>query len=148
MGGGQSYGMFFQHPHNCGGCGAVDTDISLFCRKGTLYPISISIKMRQGRKAVTLITNYEPYFLSADVMSEDLRKLCAAQTSGMHRFLSARHSTIAHKPLVALVNGKPNQCEVLVQGKQGKAVSEYLMGKGVPKKWIQLEDTTEKKKGR
>jgi translation initiation factor 2D len=36
----------------------------------------------------------------------------------------------------------------LVQGKQGKAVSEYLMGKGVPKKWIQLEDTTEKKKGR
>jgi translation initiation factor 2D len=104
--------------------------------------------MRQGRKAVTLITNYEPYFLAADVMSEDLRKLCAAQTSGRHMFLSNRRSTIAHKTVVALVNGKPNQYEVLVQGKQGKAVSEYLMGKGVPKKWIQLEDTTKKKKGR
>ena len=62
--------------------------------------------------------------------------------------ISARCPTIAHKRLVALVNGKPNQYEVLVQGKQGKVVSEYLMGKGVPKKWIQLEDTTEKKKGR
>ena len=97
---------------------------------------------------MTLITNYEPYFLSADVMSEDLRKLCAAQTSGVYMFLSTRHSTIANRRLVALVNGKPNQYEVLVQGKQGKAVGEYLMGKGVPKKWIQLEDTTEKKKGR
>jgi translation initiation factor 2D len=140
--------MFFQRPRNCRSCGVVDTEISLFCRKGTLHPISISIKMRQGRKAVTLITNYEPYFLAADVMSEDLRKLCAAQTSGRHMFLSTRRSAIAHKRVVALVNGKPNQYEVLVQGKQGKAVSEYLMGKGVPKKWIQLEDTTEKKKGR
>lgn len=50
--------------------------------------------------------------------------------------------------LVALVTGKPNQYEVLVQGKQGKAVTEYLMSKGVPKKWIELEDTTEKKKGK
>jgi len=33
-----------------------------------------------------------------------------------------------------------------VQGKQGKAVFEYLMSKGVPKRWIELEDTTEKKK--
>ncbi|KIM23544.1 hypothetical protein M408DRAFT_77382 [Serendipita vermifera MAFF 305830] len=99
-------------------------------RKGTLQPISVSIKMRQGRKAVTLITNYEPFFLAAETMGEELRRICAAQTS------------------VALVNGKANQYEVLVQGKQAKAVMDYLMGKGVPKKWIELEDTTEKKKGK
>jgi len=28
--------------------------------------------------------------------------------------------------------------EVLVQGRQSKAVVEYLMGKGIDKKWIQV----------
>jgi translation initiation factor 2D len=41
-----------------------------------------------------------------------------------------------------------NQLEVLVQGKQSKAVNDYLMDKGIPKKWIDIEDTTEKKKGK
>ncbi|PVG00665.1 hypothetical protein CPB86DRAFT_182390 [Serendipita vermifera] len=99
-------------------------------RKGKLVPISITIKMRQGKKAVTLVTNYEPFFLDAETMSEDFRKICAAQTS------------------VSPIPGKANQLEVLVQGKQSKAVSEYLMDKGVPKRWIEIEDTTEKKKGK
>jgi translation initiation factor 2D len=73
----------------------VGTDTS--SREGTLHPISISIKMRQGRKAVTLITNYEPFFLTADGMSEDLRRLCAAQTSGTDNILSAGRYAITHK---------------------------------------------------
>ncbi|KAG8812036.1 hypothetical protein FRC17_002222 [Serendipita sp. 399] len=97
-------------------------------RKGKLSPISVVIKTRQGRRAVTLITNFEPFFLVADQLSEELRKLCAAQTS------------------VSPVLGKPNQTEVLVQGKQGKAVMDYLLEHGVPKKWIEVNDTTEKKK--
>ena len=55
---------------------------------------------------------------------------------------------LAYHPIVALVHGKANQYEVLVQGKQGKAVGDYLLSKGVPKKWIEIEDTTEKKKGK
>jgi translation initiation factor 1 (eIF-1/SUI1) len=55
-------------------------------RKGKLVPIAITIKMRQGKKAVTLITNYEPFFLDAESMSEDFRKICAAQTSGKDIF--------------------------------------------------------------
>ena len=51
-------------------------------RKGKLNPISVAIKMRQGRKAVTLITGFEPFLVNADELGEELRKLCAAQTSG------------------------------------------------------------------
>lgn len=98
--------------------------------KGKLHPIAITIKMRQGKKAVTLITNFEPFHFIADSMAEDLRKLCAAQTS------------------VSPLQGKANQLEVMVQGKQGKIVTDYLLQRGVPKKWIEFEDTTEKKKGK
>lgn len=51
-------------------------------RKGKLNPISVAIKIRQGRKAVTLITGFEPFLVNADELGEELRKLCAAQTSG------------------------------------------------------------------
>ncbi|PPQ84607.1 hypothetical protein CVT26_004420 [Gymnopilus dilepis] len=36
--------------------------------------------------------------------------------------------------------------EVLVQGKQAPAVIEYLMGKGIPKRWIVVDGQAEKKK--
>jgi hypothetical protein len=48
--------------------------------------------------------------------------------------------------IVSPVAGRANQLEILVQGKQGKTVMEYLLEKGVPKKWIEIDDTTEKKK--
>jgi len=35
--------------------------------------------------------------------------------------------------------------EVLVQGKQSKSVVEYLTGKGIPKKWIEVIDLSGKK---
>ena len=43
--------------------------------------------------------------------------------------------------------GKPagSGLEVLVQGKQGKAVMDYLTGKGVPKRWIDVSDISGKK---
>ena len=56
-------------------------------RKGKLNPISIAIKIRQGRKAVTLITGFEPFSVNADDLGEELRKLCAAQTSGASSLL-------------------------------------------------------------
>jgi translation initiation factor 2D len=34
----------------------------------------------------------------------------------------------------------------MVQGKQLKAVADLLTAKGVPKKWIELEDHVDKKK--
>lgn len=47
---------------------------------------------------------------------------------------------------VNAVQGRPTEMEVMVQGKQVKAVTDLLMNKGVPKKWIETADATEKKK--
>lgn len=117
-------------------------------RKGALHPISVIVKIRQGRKASTLITNFEPFNLTADFLAEELRKLCASATS------------------ISPVQGKSSGMEVLVQGKQIPAVVELLMSKvclfssnsklsrfvltwllkGIPKKWIEPVDQSGKKK--
>jgi len=97
-------------------------------KKGELKPISVIVKMRQGRKACTLITNFESFQLVAENLADELRKLCASSTA------------------VAPLPGKNAGLEVMVQGKQIKAVADLLIEKGVPKKWIEEEDQTEKKK--
>ncbi|KAI0334161.1 eukaryotic translation initiation factor SUI1 family protein [Cubamyces sp. BRFM 1775] len=98
-------------------------------KKGELMPISVVVKIRQGRKACTLITGFEPFGLQADELAEELRKMCASSTS------------------VTPVHGKPNSLEVMVQGKQTKSVTELLVARGVPKKWIKCpEEKASKKK--
>ena len=53
-----------------------------FCRKGAIAPIQVVTKTRQGRKACTLITGYEPFLVvDAEEMAEELRKACAGATS-------------------------------------------------------------------
>ncbi|TDL26969.1 hypothetical protein BD410DRAFT_783083 [Rickenella mellea] len=97
-------------------------------RKGEMKPIDVVVKMRQGRKACTLITNFEAFFLSADDLADELRKLCASATS------------------VTPLQGKGAGLEVMVQGKQIKAVTELLVEKGVPKRWIEVRGLVGKKK--
>ncbi|KAF6749553.1 eukaryotic translation initiation factor SUI1 family protein [Ephemerocybe angulata] len=99
-------------------------------KKGQLKPIQVVVKIRQGRKASTMITGFEPFVVvDAEEMAEDLRKVCAGATS------------------VSPCVGKPagSGFEVLVQGKQGPAVVEYLTGKGIPKRWIEVADLSGKK---
>ncbi|KAF8064203.1 eukaryotic translation initiation factor SUI1 family protein [Lyophyllum atratum] len=99
-------------------------------KKGEIKPIHIVIKVRQGRKASTLISGFEPFLVvNAEDMAEDLRKVCAGATS------------------VSPIPGKPanSGLEVLVQGKQSGAVVEYLTSKGIPKKWIEVLDVSGKK---
>ncbi|KAJ4481150.1 eukaryotic translation initiation factor SUI1 family protein [Lentinula aciculospora] len=90
-------------------------------KKGKISPVQVKMKTRQGRRVSTLITGFEPFNIDPDVLSEDLRKLCAGAAS------------------ISPVPGKPagSGMEVHVQGKQSKAVVDYLLGKGVPKKWIE-----------
>lgn len=53
-------------------------------RKGTISPIQVVMKSRQGRKACTLITGFEPFLVvDSQEMADDLRKTCAGATSGM-----------------------------------------------------------------
>ncbi|KAI0696389.1 eukaryotic translation initiation factor SUI1 family protein [Cerioporus squamosus] len=97
-------------------------------KKGELKPTSVIVKIRQGRKACTLLTGFEAFGLQADDLAEELRKTCASSTA------------------VSPVHGKPNALEVMVQGKQIKAVTDLLVARGVPKKWIHSEDQSEQKK--
>ncbi|KAH9948078.1 eukaryotic translation initiation factor SUI1 family protein [Amylocystis lapponica] len=97
-------------------------------KKGELKPIAVAVKLRQGRKACTLVTGFEPFFLDADELADELRRMCASSTS------------------VSPVAGRPSQMEVMVQGKQVEAVIDMLVGKGVPKRWIESVDHTTKKK--
>ncbi|TFY63903.1 hypothetical protein EVJ58_g2961 [Rhodofomes roseus] len=97
-------------------------------RKGQLKPVQVVMKIRQGRKACTLVTGFEPYSLSAEDLAEELRRICASSTS------------------VNPVHGKASEMEVMVQGKQIKAVTDLLVNKGVPKKWIEVTDMTAEKK--
>ena len=50
-------------------------------KKGALRPIAIATKARQGNKACTLITGFEPYQLSSETLAEALRVRCASSTS-------------------------------------------------------------------
>ncbi|KAI0651354.1 eukaryotic translation initiation factor SUI1 family protein [Trametes meyenii] len=97
-------------------------------KKGDIKPIAVVVKIRQGRKACTLVTNFEPFGLLADELAEELRRVCASSTS------------------VTPVHGKPNSLEVMVQGKQIKSVTELLITRGVPKRWIEASDQSGSKK--
>ena len=58
-------------------------------RKGPLKPIQVTIKVRQGRKASTLIVGFEPFLVvEAEEMAEELRRVCAGSTSGSCFLLS------------------------------------------------------------
>lgn len=51
-----------------------------------MKPVQVLIKIRQGRKACTLVTGFEPYFINAEDLAEELRKICASSTSGSYYF--------------------------------------------------------------
>lgn len=100
-------------------------------RKGALNPITMAVKTRQGRKQVTLISGLEAFGIDCDEFAEELRKLCAGSAS------------------VAPLTGaspKLNLKEVLIQGSQCKAVTEALIARGVPKRYIKEGDGDKKRK--
>jgi translation initiation factor 2D len=51
-------------------------------KKGTLHPVQIATKTRQGRKMVTLITGMETFGVDPDEMAEELKKICAGSATG------------------------------------------------------------------
>jgi len=106
------------------------------CRKGQLKPISVVVKIRQGRKASTLITGFESFFLEAVDLSEELKTICASATSGENKGCMMCCVADTVWP-VSPTPGKSSGMEVLVQGKQMKAVTEFLASRGVPKRWVE-----------
>ncbi|KAG8954806.1 hypothetical protein FRC03_011362 [Tulasnella sp. 419] len=108
-------------------------DQEAMVKKGTLKPIVITTKIRAGRKACTIVTGLEPYSISYEDMAEELKKVCAGATS----FGAIPGSS---------TKGGKELMEVMVQGKHAAAVKEMLIGKGVPKKFVEEVDLTAVKK--
>lgn len=85
----------------------------------------MSIKTRQGRKTVTVITGLETFSIPPDEFAEELKKACAGSTTV--------------QPLQGS-SPKLGLMEVMVQGSQVKVITEALVSRGVPKKWIKEGD--------
>ncbi|KAE8232711.1 hypothetical protein CF326_g2246 [Tilletia indica] len=79
--------------------------------KGKSTPISVSIKQRQGRKTVTLVSGLEPYGVDPKVLATELAREVGASTS-----VSSMPGSTPKKP----------KMEVLVQGDVRKALFKYL----------------------
>ncbi|CAA7262136.1 unnamed protein product [Cyclocybe aegerita] len=98
--------------------------------QGSLSAIRVVTVFRRYKKPVTLITGFEPFIIiNTDEMAEDMKKICASA------------SWVSPAP------GKHagSSMEVLVQGRHSKAVVDYLMSKGIPKKWIAVSGLPGKK---
>jgi translation initiation factor 2D len=116
-----------------------------FTKKGTLRPITVASKARQGRKVCTFITGFEHYQLSGDALAEALRVRCASSTSGMYCLFRFELSLLSDMMCtVSPIAGGLH--EVMVQGKQTPAVLELLGTLGVPEKWIEVTNIGGKKK--
>ena len=71
-------------------------------RKGSLQPILISVKTRQGRKTVTLISGLETFGIDIEDFAEELKKLCAGSTT-------SKPPKIMLLPMVLTTQSKPSK---------------------------------------
>ncbi|KIL64527.1 hypothetical protein M378DRAFT_11337 [Amanita muscaria Koide BX008] len=89
------------------------------CRQGTLKLIQVLTTPRGRKKALTFVTGFEPFVtVGAETMADELKRNCASAAS------------VSPLPGTGM--------KVMVQGKQSKAVLEFLTSHGVPKQWIEL----------
>ncbi|XAO21936.1 hypothetical protein I312_100693 [Cryptococcus bacillisporus CA1280] len=100
-------------------------------KKGALQPITMTVKSRGGRRTVTHVTGLELFNVDIESFAEDMRKRCAGSAS-----IQPREG----------VSPKLGLQEVLVQGSQQKLITEALLERGVPKRWIKDERDKKGKK--
>ncbi|WVW84182.1 hypothetical protein I302_106212 [Kwoniella bestiolae CBS 10118] len=100
-------------------------------KKGNLQPITMTVKTRQGRKTVTHVYGLETFNIDPDGFAEEMRKVCAGSASV--------------QPLQGS-SPKLNLQEVQIQGSQVKLITEALVNRGIPKRWIRESDDSKKKK--
>ncbi|CAO3615572.1 unnamed protein product [Cunninghamella echinulata] len=99
-------------------------------KKGNPKSINVIQEIRQGRKTVTKMTGMEAFGLEIDDLCKELTKLCASSATS-----NQIHGTSPKAPLY----------EIMVQGPQIKNISELLQKKGIPKKFVSVDDKTSKK---
>ncbi|KAJ9122314.1 hypothetical protein QFC22_001735 [Naganishia vaughanmartiniae] len=89
-------------------------------RKGNLVPVTITVKVRAGKK-VTVISGVETFDVDPEQMAEELKRICAGSTTVGP--LAGSKQSLGLK-------------EISVQGPQAQAVTDLLVSKGVPRRYI------------
>lgn len=96
-------------------------------RAGLPPKVGILLETRGGNKTVTRVYGLEPFYVPAQPLADELRKVCASSTS-----------------VEPFKGGKG--LEMMIQGPQKDAVIKALDRRGVPKGWIEINDKTKGKK--
>ncbi|KAI5453409.1 hypothetical protein NCC49_005888 [Naganishia albida] len=101
-------------------------------RKGNLTPVTIAVKTRAGKK-VTVVSGVETFDVDPEEMATELKRLCAGSTTVTP--LSGSKQSL-------------NLKEIAVQGPQTQAVTDLLVSKGVPRRYIKDLGTGKGKGGK
>lgn len=102
---------------------------------------------------VTIISGLEAFAIDVDDFAEEMRKACAGSaSSGCHFDMVLLSTTIIPSDCSSFAvqpqsgtSPKLNLKEIVVQGMQTKIITESLMAKGVPRRWIKDEGEGKKK---
>jgi translation initiation factor 2D len=97
-----------------------------------LAPVSIAVKTRAGKK-VTVVSGLETFDVDPDATAEELKRLCAGSTTVSP--LAGSKQSLGLK-------------EITVQGPQTQAVTDLLVSKGVPRRYIKDLGTGKGKGGK
>lgn len=96
-------------------------------KSGAAPRIGIMLETRSGNKTATTVHGLEAFFISPQVLADELRKQCASSTS-----------------VEPYKSGKG--MEIMVQGPQKDAVMKALDKRGIQKAWIDVQDKTKGKR--
>ena len=108
-----------------------DTRADAKPKAGPAPSIKILLETRSGNKTVTKVSGVEAFYISPQLLADDLQKTCASSTS-----------------VGQLVGSSPKSpvMEIMVQGPQKEAVVKALERRGVHRLWIEVLDKTKGKK--
>ncbi|KAK6004239.1 hypothetical protein QM012_009089 [Aureobasidium pullulans] len=100
-------------------------------KPGSAPKIKLTLETRSGNKTVTKISGVEAYFISPQLLADELRKTCAGSSS-----------------VEQLVGSSPKApvMEIMIQGPQREAVGKALERRGVRPAWVEVLDKTKGKK--
>lgn len=100
-------------------------------KSGAAPKIKVTLETRSGNKTVTKVSGVEAYFIAAQPLADELRKVCAGSSS-----VEQLHGSSPKAPVM----------EIMIQGPQKDAVMKALERRGVRPAWVEYLDKTKGKK--
>ncbi|KAH0341067.1 hypothetical protein KCU81_g6543, partial [Aureobasidium melanogenum] len=100
-------------------------------KSGAAPKIKVTLETRSGNKTVTKVSGVEAYFIAAQPLADELRKVCAGSSS-----VEQLQGSSPKAPVM----------EIMIQGPQKDAVMKALERRGVRPAWVEFLDKTKGKK--